>query len=293
MLKSRLSKYLEIHVVLLLALMSLLIWVTLTQPYDNSPTIRSDGVGYHMWSYGLRDLDLSFCKYKEILDPPAALSMVDVERNVCGLKVPPGIGLFRLPFVFPWLMQEPVPGFSPGENWAILWIGAVLLVFICFSIYRALMILGCSRWATVISIGAFVFGSGLFHYATYDASFSHIYSAFGVALLLHLFAYPKNRTWDTRSLFYFMLLTLWLYMVRQTNALITLGLATAMLVYANGMDRRKLLIAYGLAMSCGILIQLAYNYYVSGEIRISSYGNERFVDFGGMQGACFYLTSVG
>ncbi|MFQ3237104.1 MAG: hypothetical protein ACI9C4_002682, partial [Paraglaciecola sp.] len=42
----------KIPTVMTAALIALLAWVTITQPYNNSPPIRSDGAGYHVWVYG-------------------------------------------------------------------------------------------------------------------------------------------------------------------------------------------------------------------------------------------------
>jgi hypothetical protein len=50
---------------LFLLLLLTLIVVTWVQPYRNKPPIRSDGVGYHIWTHALLTLDFSFCQLAE------------------------------------------------------------------------------------------------------------------------------------------------------------------------------------------------------------------------------------
>jgi hypothetical protein len=276
-----LAMIVKIPTVMTAALIALLAWVTITQPYNNSPPIRSDGAGYHVWVYGFKNLDFTFCKYKELLDPTESISFVNKDKNVCGVKYPSGVGLFQYPFVAYWTIDDARLGYSNGEHLAVLWLGAALLLLTSFFSFKTLKLLGCSPLISLVAIGSFIFGSGLFHYSTYDASFSHIYSAFGTSALLWLAIRSKTIGWSFSSIVFFGLLVFWLYMVRQTNGAITL--AVVILIsnsLKNNMYKIQSLLVWASATAGGILVQFAYNYYVTGEIRISSYGQEEFVDIG-------------
>jgi len=268
--------------VYLLVLFSvLLLWIVVDRPYRNSPPIRSDGVGYHIWVYGFKNMDFTFCKYKQLLNPTGSISVVNDEKNICGIKYPPGVGIFQFPFVAFLMADELESKFTKAENAAVLLIAAILLTLTLVFSFKSLELLGSSPARSLAAIFAFSFGSGLFHYGTYDASFSHIYSAFGCATLLWLVIKNKNNGWTFLSIISFGLIIFWLYLVRQTNGAITL--AILMMAFAVTDKKYKLVLASSwiIATGCGILTQLAYNYYVTGEFRLSSYGHEKFLTIGG------------
>jgi hypothetical protein len=65
--------------------------------------------------FGCMDLKISilfFCKYKELLDPIEFISFVNKDKNVCGVKYPLGVGLFRYPFVAYWTIDDARLGYS-------------------------------------------------------------------------------------------------------------------------------------------------------------------------------------
>jgi len=271
-------------VYLLVLLSILLLWIVVDRPYKNSPPIRSDGVGYHIWVYGFKNMDFTFCKYKQLLNPTGSISVVNDEKNICGIKYPPGVGMFQFPFVAFLLADKLESKFTKAENIAVLLLAAILLALTMVFSFKSLELLGSSPSRSLIAISAFSFGSGLFHYGTYDASFSHIYSAFGCAALLLLVIKSKKNGWTFLSMASFALVIFWLYLVRQTNGAITLAILA---VAFAGTDKKYKLassLAWVIATGCGILIQLAYNYYVTGEFKLSSYGQERFLTIGGNLG---------
>lgn len=271
-------------VVLTGVLVAILIWVTIAQPYNNSPPIRSDGVGYHIWVHAFKNQNFNFCKYKEILDPTGSISVVNSEKSICGLKYPPGVGLLQFPFTVLWSADDANLGYSLAEHWSILWLGSALLLLTCFFSFKSLGLLGCKTSIRLFAITVFIFGSGLFHYSTYDASFSHIYSAFGVSALLWLSIKSKEVGWDFRSLLFFGVLVFWLYLVRQTNGVITFAIVLLTLQSCKVPKFLKYkyipTLVWAASTATAMLILVAYNYYVTGEIRISSYGNEKFISIG-------------
>ncbi len=81
----------------LAALAVVLGWVTLTRPYDNGPPIRSDGLGYHLWTYALLRGDLNFACYREAYADADCFVPGDPARGFWHNKYAPGVALVRLP----------------------------------------------------------------------------------------------------------------------------------------------------------------------------------------------------
>lgn len=266
----------------ILALVTLLAWTILAKPYNNGPAIRSDGTGYHIWVYGIKNKSFKFCEYPALLGPTQSISVVNSEKGRCGVKYPPGVGLMQFPFTA-WFTSTDAnnTGFSNAEHNAVLMLGAGLFVLVGLFSYLSLQVLGVSPIKSVVAIAALMFGSGLFHYASYDASFSHIYSAFGVAVLLWLVIKNKPISWSSASLVSAGLLIFWMYLVRQTNGAITLALMLlAVSQVKQNKEKVQLLAVWLLATALALCIQLAYNHYVIGQWRISSYGQEQFLKLG-------------
>jgi hypothetical protein len=57
-----------------LALVNLLAWTVLANPYNNGPAIRSDGTGYHIWLYGIK-ISFKFCEYPALLESTQAIDL--------------------------------------------------------------------------------------------------------------------------------------------------------------------------------------------------------------------------
>lgn len=259
---------------------ALLAGVLFLHPFHNSPDIRSDGVGYHAWSYAIARGDFTFCKYKPMLQPVTALSGESADGLRCKNKYPPGVGLLQLIFSWPLLADDPVTsGFSVGENRVVLWGGGVLLFATTWLLYSILRRYGTALPPSLAAIVAFVFGTGLFHYSTYDASFSHIYSAFGVALLLWLAC--GRQQLSVRSLVAFSVVAAWLYSVRQTNAALSLAVVYVFVRQTGGRPSWRLAAAWLVGTGTAAAVLLAYSRYVTGEALLSSYGSEGFPSFAG------------
>ncbi len=286
-------KVINVHfIIFILSLASLLAVTIFYKPYNNSPAIRSDGTGYHIWVHGLKFNDFRFCNYKDLLVPTASISFINKDKGICGLKYPPGVGLLQFPFTA-YFSSVDASEFSGGEHLAVLLIGAALLLLLAFFSYKTLELLDSNKSIAIISILAFIFGSGLFHYSTYDASFSHIYSAFGVSVLLWLVVRGKVVGWKPSDLFFFTLLVFWLYLVRQTNGLITLTILFIAMVGLSLNYKIILSASWLVATLCGLCVLIFYNFYVTGEYRISSYGQESFLSIGKYAGSTLFSYERG
>lgn len=259
---------------------ALLCGVLVLRPFQNSPDIRSDGVGYHAWAHAIAHGDFTFCKYKNLLQPVTALSGESTDGLRCKNKYPPGVGLLQLAFSWPVLAEDPVKtGFSVGENRVVFWGGAVLLFATVALIWSVLTRRGIASFPALAAIAAFVFGTGLFHYSTYDASFSHVYSAFGLSLSLWLVC--GRQRLSLRRLVMFSLVAAWLYSVRQTNVALSLAVVYMFVREADGPDRWRLPVAWLAGTGVAATVLLAYGRYVTGEATFSSYGSEGFPTFAG------------
>lgn len=255
--------------------------VTVYPPYANWPPIRADGAGYHIWNYALLKGDPSFSWFQgepsevALHQPDAA-----VQRYTC--KYPLGVALLRLP-VMAFVTDADRCGlpYSPAEHWACLALGALALV--------ATVLLGldtCYRlrapplWGNV-SVLLLTFGTGLFHYSTYDGGYSHVYSTVLVAGLVWL-AVRAVELGQLLPVFPVVLLVANLFLVRTTNVVLIGSWAMACALYAISAASRSpnfLLRATGAAaigLFLGLAVTLAVNSQMFGRLTFDTYPGEEF-----------------
>lgn len=118
--------------VFLSALAVLLSIITIVQPYNNSPPIRSDGIGYHAWVHAIQRGSINFCEHAEILDSVTSISMRNPAENKCGNKYPPGVGITQAPFTLFLGSYDINQGFSELSHWIVLSLGSALLLATVF-----------------------------------------------------------------------------------------------------------------------------------------------------------------
>lgn len=283
----------------LLTLAAILLPVTFHPPYLNGPAIRSDGVGYHLWTRAILEDDFTFCKWNE-LRQVGAISYVDPTRGVCQDKYPPGLALLRLPFMLPLVDLRPgAPVISPAEHKACLILGAVTLLLVSWFIVASSNFLNVPAWASNFSVLVFVFGTGLFHYSTYDSSFTHIYSALGAALLAWLWLRERCAgrpvpSWAVAVACFF------LVAIRNTNLLLLAFLFAADLFVrwrengtAVALQHLRRHWPAMVSICAAVLMQLAYGYYATHRISYSTYGEERFIFARPLQGSVLFSYERG
>ena len=258
--------------------------ITIFQPYNNTPAIRSDGSGYHAWVHAIKNRTLSFCEHQNILGPVGAISMIDSTGQKCGNKYPPGVGIIQAPFTLFFAQQNTNKGFTEAEHWSVLTMGPMLLLGTVFISGKTLQNLDCRNTAILLSNGAVIFGTGLLHYATYDASFSHIYSSFLFACILYIATkktqHLRAKAVDWEAIAYALLCML-LILTRQTNLALILGASSILAVNKNlELHRKKQFALLSLlALSFGLSFYFIYNYYHLGYLTLSTYGEERILPF--------------
>ncbi len=176
--------------IILLAGCIVLAFVYLYQ-WDGCPVnpIRSDGWGYYSYLPAIFDYkDLSFSFSREAID--TASIWCDINGNTIN-KYPVGVAVLQFPFFivvdifcklfFPALAT----GYTAPYQAAVLCATTfyfLLGVFILYKVLWAHFSCKVTGW-TLLSM---LFGTSLFHYATYDASFSHVYSFFAVNAFVYV-----------------------------------------------------------------------------------------------------------
>ena len=253
----------------------LVAYVTAYQPYSNGPPIRSDGQGYHIWTFALKKWDFRFCEYRGLgwAEPGEV-------PGRCVVRWPPGVALLRFPVMVWFVNVHNHKSFSRGEHWVSLLFGAGLTLGIYglgLSTLRRIKVDPLEAQAILFLL---FFGTGLFHYGTYDSSYSHVYSAFGSAILvwqLSRLQDPRDtgaRWWDpwlTAVVAFFMIL------FRNTNVLILLFYSALALQSRTLPTKRRLLGGLCLGSCVAVAIQLSYNWYATGHFALSSYVDEPFL----------------
>jgi hypothetical protein len=250
------------------------------QPWKNGPPIRSDGEGYHLWTRALLEGDLSFRRHAG----ETGLFLADRQRHIYQNKYPPGVALLRFPVMAFLIDSRPgVSTISRAEHAANALFSAAALIAVCCLSLRTCQLLSLDVSSSHAALLAGVFGTGLFHYATYDSCFSHIYSALGVALLLWLGIRTIVQQDNHLPPFLTALICFLFVLFRNTNII---ALTMMALAYFYVRQKQRLLLSKNGCMDLGIvclgtgsaaLLQLLYNYYACGRFSLSSYGEESFL----------------
>lgn len=254
--------------------------VTVRPPYANGPDIRADGLGYHAWTAALLRHDVDFCGDATLVLAKAVPPQPDAAGH-CPNKYPPGLALLELPVMAPlsWANNRSLePG--EGENVASRWLGAVALVGTAIALVATSRRLGVAEWATHAAVIAVVFGTGLFHYATYDNSFAHIHLAFLFSLLTYVGVRAATTDREPSALLVFVISFL-IVEIREVSVIGLLALAALWVGYRRSttasavMWRDRAVQASALGIILAIGVEAMYSTYARGAPSIASYGNEQ------------------
>ena len=152
--------------------------------------IRSDGLSYYLYLPAvLLDHDVSFrtTVNRDFGGQYGAADLVPKRRGYLD-KHPPGEAIMLLPFFGVGQLAAaasgaPRTGFSrPYQVAAVA--GGLGFALIGLAIVGVLLLRWFDRVVVSITLVALTFGTNLFHYATYDAVYSHVFSFALVALIL-------------------------------------------------------------------------------------------------------------
>jgi hypothetical protein len=258
------------------------------------PPIRSDGTGYYLYLPAvLLDEDVTMERTAERSFEGNTSSMAGVRRvpphDHYLDKYPVGEAMMLLPFFLlgdaaARLAGEDADGFSTPYQVAA---AAAGLVYALLGLLQLGLVLlrWFSRATVVTTLVALTFGTALFHYATYDAVFSHAFSFFLVATIfrLGLSVYDRPRLPSAAALG---LLFGLLVAVRPTNATLVVFLALlGVSSLREVMERPRALLRHARLLAAGLgafvvplLPQVAYWHAITGKLYVYAYDPDEHLD---------------
>jgi hypothetical protein len=263
------------------------IWVTVSPPYTNSPPIRSDGAGYYAWTEALLHWNFGFCDLPKMNGSLPQITASNREHpDRCELKYEPGMALLRFPVMGPIAAiangdNQDLTHVSAAEQKANQWLGVVALLLAISFMGASMRRLGVGRRLTDATLLIVTFGTGLFHYATYDSSFTHIYTAMLVAALVYLGVRAHQLRQRPNALLVFGI-SFFVVTIREINAVPLVLLEGAWFLRPGNPPlwaqrvgetlKAALPAVVGIALAVGL--QTFYNHWASGSWTLSSYGSE-------------------
>ena len=206
-----------------------IVWVYHTKVL-NAPKVYSDGFGYYVYLPALLYGDFTF-GFVEAGGWEHPLSLIDVAGNTIN-KYPVGVAVMESPFFIAAHLLSLLRDFITGSvtatgytnlyQYMVLFGGVFYWVIGTALLYMLLKkYFGFSKKISLVACVIITYGTNLFHYASYDACFSHIYSYFLLNLFLYYLCWyekrdtdEKNKLWQT-CIFGF--LAGLIFMCRNTN----------------------------------------------------------------------------
>ncbi len=271
----------------------------LTTSHPSKPTIRSDGEGYYLYLPAIfihHDLSMKWTQplwgqSLQLVDQPNLHNewngLFAYKARVYLDKYPIGLAMLWLPFflaahALTLLTGHPATGFT---NWYQAAVGFAAAFYA--SLGCALMYLLLRRYFSVkvsyFTVLTLLLGTNMLNYATYDSSFTHVYSLFLIAATLYLT--PKwysNMMYRTSALLAVLLAVN--VLVRQTNVLVLIVVLLWNVTNLAGFRQRVVLLwqqRLKLALMTGVALvvatpQLLYWKYITGKWLVFSYKGESF-----------------
>jgi hypothetical protein len=256
----------------------------------NGPPIRSDGLGYYVYYPAIMI-------YGDITMARLVVDILGEHAGHHGLrpygddgaylnKYPVGVGLLGTPFYLVAHGTIELLGLSNSPmhwHYQVANMASAIFWFCCgtaclLKLLRAHFSQAVS-WAVLLIC---VYGTSVFHYTTYDASFSHVYSYAFVCFLLWLLYGATCSTSLRRHALVGLILGV-LTIIRPTNAVFALFYVERLFAdrcaeHATAPLPARLIVS-GLAASLPICIQLGYWYAVTGNPVVWSYGDAEGFNF--------------
>lgn len=201
----------------------------------NAPKVYSDGFGYYAYLPALLRGDFTF-SFIEDEGWEHSLTLIKAAGGMVD-KYPVGVAIMESPFFFAAhllsLLRDAMTGSATATGYSNLYQYLVLFGGVCYWVAGTILLyrllegyLGFSKKISLVTCIVITYGTNLFHYASYDACFSHIYSYFLFNLFLcYLCRYEErdaaggNKLWHT-CIFGF--LAGLIFMCRNTNILFVL-----------------------------------------------------------------------
>ena len=262
----------------------------------NAPKVYSDGFGYFAYLPALIYGDFSF-SFIEEGKWEHTLKLIEAAGGLVN-KYPVGVAIMESPFFFIAhllsLLRDTLTGSATATGYSNLYQYMILGGGICYWIFGTVLLyllltryLGFSRKVSLLSCIVLTYGTNLFHYASYDACFSHVYSYFLFnAFLYYLCWYEerdaegRNRLWQTCV---FGFLAGLIFMCRNTNILFVLTYVFYRVINLDTLKKRVItilnprrVVPIVLTGCVTIFPQLLYWHTATGHWFAYSYGDEPF-----------------
>lgn len=262
----------------------------------NAPKVYSDGFGYYAYLPALLRGDFTF----GFIEAEGWEHSLKLTPAVGGLvnKYPVGVAIMESPFFFAAhllsLLGDALTGSVTATGYSNLYQYMILFGGVCYWTVGTILLyklltgyLGFSQKVSLLTCIVITYGTNLFHYASYDACFSHIYSYFLFNLFLYYLCWyeereeeGKNKIWQT-CIFGF--LAGLIFMCRNTNILFVLTYVFYGVVDGKTLKARAHMIlkperAVPIVLVGFITLfpQLLYWHAATGHWFSYSYGNEPF-----------------
>ena len=255
------------------------------------PPIRSDATGYYLYLPAVlidHDVTMERTAERSFAGRPGDLQGVRrvPPRGRLLDKYPVGEAIMLTPFfavghVAALALGAEANGFSRPYQVAAA-AGGLAFATLGMAVLGLFLLRWFSTGTVVLTLLALVFGTNLFHYATFDAVFSHAFSFFLVALTLALavVVYERPRLWSAVALG---LTTGFLTAVRPTNAVVLVFAALVGVVGLGDISARTKrfprylpLLAAGAAVYLLALVpQVVYWQTITGKFLVYTYEDER------------------
>ncbi len=262
----------------------------------NAPKVYSDGFGYYAYLPALIYRDFSF-GFIEEGKWEHTLKLIEAAGGMVN-KYPVGVAIMESPFFFTAhlisLLRDALTGSVTATGYSNLYQYMILAGGVCYWIAGTALLymlltkyLRFSKRVSLISCIVITYGTNLFHYASYDACFSHVYSYFLFNLFLYYLCWyeerdaeGRNRLWQTCI---FGLLAGLIFMCRNTNILFVLTYVLYGVTDRKTLKERVTVIlkparAVPIVLTGFVTLfpQLLYWYRATGHWFAYSYGNEAF-----------------
>lgn len=277
-----------VMVVGLLAIASLA-WIYEAELAEGPP-IRSDAMGYYLYLPALvLDRDVTMERTAERSFAGRTTEMQGVQRvPPYGRyldKYPVGEAIMLTPFFALGHLGAIVSGADRGgfsRPYQVTAAAAGLLFALAgVTILGFFLLRLVSTVCVVVTLLALVFGTNLFHYATFDAVFSHAFSFFlvTVSIVLAVALYERPRFWGSVALG---LSAGLVTAVRPTNAVVLVfAILVGVVGHADVPRRLRALWHYRHLVAAGsgaflltLLPQFAYWHAITGKVYVYAYGDE-------------------
>lgn len=262
----------------------------------NAPKVYSDGFGYYAYLPALVYGDFSF-SFIEAGRWEHSLKLIETAGGVVN-KYPVGVAIMESPFFFAAhlvsLLRDALTGSATATGYSNLYQYMILVGGVCYWVVGTALLymlltkyLHFTKRVSLITCIVITYGTNLFHYASYDACFSHVYSYFLFNLFLYYMCWYEERDAEGRNKMWqtciFGFLAGLIFMCRNTNIIFVLTYVFYGVVNWKTLRARVITVlkprrAVPIVLTGFVTLfpQLLYWHTATGHWFLYSYGSESF-----------------